>query len=136
MLEPAQNCKPMLFYSKIILKSCYLLLERGERGLSRFSPKSFIASTAAVCKKRAIWQSSKKVSAATEALKSVFFFHNSERIGSRYVGRHTIRYGRGGLGRPPRSQPKTEIGIFNLPDLSRHFGISRDGHPDLLKSLR
>ena len=53
-------------------------------------------------------------------------------------------------GRPPRSRPKIEIGIFNLPDLFRHFGIgrdghldfswsvgiSRDGHPNLLKSSR
>ena len=39
----------------------------------------------------------------------------------------------GGL---PDLDPKSRLGFFNLPDLSRHFGISRDGHPDLLKSSR
>ena len=59
-------------------------------------------------------------------------------------------YGRDQSGRPPQSRPKIEIGIFNLLDLFRHFGIgrdghldfswsvgiSRDGHPNLLKSSR
>ena len=39
-------------------------------------------------------------------------------------------YGRDQSGRPPQSRPKIEIGIFNLLDLFRHFGIGRDGHLD------
>ena len=39
----------------------------------------------------------------------------------------------GGL---PDLDPKSRSGFFNLPNLSRHFGISQDGHPDLLKSSR
>ena len=31
--------------------------------------------------------------------------------------------------------PKLRSGFFNLPDSSRHFRISRDGHPDLLKKF-
>ena len=32
--------------------------------------------------------------------------------------------------------PKLRSGFFNLPDSSPHFGIGRDGHPDLFKILR
>ena len=39
-------------------------------------------------------------------------------------------YGRGGSGRPARSQPKIEIGIFFRPDLNF---ASRSGSPNLLE---
>ena len=32
--------------------------------------------------------------------------------------------------------PKLRSGLEEVPNSSRHFGIGRDGHPDLLKFLR